>query len=245
MSFPKLGQDDRLPLYQRLRDEMMNKIANREWLPGEPIPTEAELTKLYGVAVGTIRKAVDTLVSDGLLQRSQGRGTFVRRPNFDASFFRFFRQVSSSGAQQVPEGRVIARELVIPDAAVQQALQLPAGAQAIRLERLRLIDGRTVFWEEIWLAEARFARLMEIELSAFGNLLYPFYEELCGQQIASAQETLSIATADGPTATHLGIEEGKPVAVIERVALGYDRQPIEYRLSRGAADTFRYQIDIS
>ena len=55
----------------------------------------------------------------------------------------------------------------------------------------------------------------------------------------------SYENADGPTAAHLGIEEGKPVAVIERVALGYDRQPIEYRLSRGAADTFRYQIDIS
>ena len=39
-------------------------------------------------------------------------------------------------------------------------------------------------------------------------------------------------------------EEGKPVVVIERLALGFDRKPLEWRRSHGAADTFRYQIDI-
>ena len=46
-------------------------------------------------------------------------------------------------------------------------------------------------------------------------------------------------------AATLGLEAGNPVVVIERLALGYDRQPIEYRVSRAAADTFRYQIEIS
>ncbi len=62
MSTTALGQDERLPLYQRLRDEMLGKIAAGEWLPGEAIPTEAELTRQYGVAIGTVRKAVETLV---------------------------------------------------------------------------------------------------------------------------------------------------------------------------------------
>ncbi|PXF28637.1 hypothetical protein WH50_25225 [Pokkaliibacter plantistimulans] len=60
---------------------------------------------------------------------------------------------------------------------------------------------------------------------------------------ALTQSTKVITTLQS-SATAKPSEEGKPVAVIERVALGYDRQPIEYRLSRGAADTFRYQIDI-
>ena len=46
MSSTALGHDERLPLYQRLRDEMLAKIAAGEWLPGEAIPTEAELRAL-------------------------------------------------------------------------------------------------------------------------------------------------------------------------------------------------------
>ncbi len=84
MAHASLGHDERLPLYQRLKDEMLDKIADGTWLPDQAIPTEAELTRHYGVAVGTVRKAVDMLVAEGLLQRIQGRGTFLRRPNFDA-----------------------------------------------------------------------------------------------------------------------------------------------------------------
>lgn len=120
MSSTRLGQDERLPLYQRLRDEIAARIAAGDWLPGELIPTEAELTQRYGVATGTVRKAVDTLVNEGLLQRRQGRGTFVRRPSFDSSFMRFFRQKTGSrdGTREVPTSRLLTRQCEQPPDAV-------------------------------------------------------------------------------------------------------------------------------
>lgn len=244
MNSGMLAQDQRLPLYQRLRDEMAEKITAGEWRPDQAIPTEAELTKIYGVAVGTIRKAVDVLVAEGLLERAQGRGTFVRRPSFDGSLFRFFRHLTSEGGRKVPEGRVLSRTVEPPPEHVAAELGLTAKSKAIRLDRLRLIDGLVVLVEEIWLPKARFASLLNIELADFENLLYPFYESRCGQVIASAKETLTVDSADAAVAKTLGIKEGKPVVVIERLALGFDRKPIEWRRSHGAADTFRYQIDI-
>ncbi|WP_149283740.1 GntR family transcriptional regulator [Halomonas binhaiensis] len=245
MMSAKLPTDERLPLYQRLRDAFQTRIASGEWKPGGPIPTEAELTREYGVAIGTIRKAVDTLVSDGLLQRSQGRGTFVRRPDFESSFLRFFRQTSTSGERITPEGQVLARSLAKPPQHVRQALQLDAEAQGLKLDRLRKIDGNAIFREEIWLPHGRFQALENIPLEEFDNLLYPFYESQCGQLIASATETLSVSRADARTAKMLGIEQGSPVVIIDRTALGYDRTPLEYRRSWGSADTFHYRIDIS
>ncbi|MFI8481534.1 GntR family transcriptional regulator [Pseudomonas sp. NPDC078700] len=240
-----LGSDQRLPLYQRLRDEMLAKISSGQWRPGEPIPTEAELTKIYSVAIGTVRKAVDTLVADGLLQRNQGRGTYVRRPDFNASLFRFFRQVSSSGEQQVPQSRIISLNLEQAPEAVTHALNLNRADAAICMQRIRMGNERAIFSEEIWLPAPRFAKLLDLSLNEFGNLLYPFYEEQCGQLIASAKETLTVEPADAQTSAALGIDAGKPVVVIERIALSYDSTPLEYRISRGAADTFRYQIEIS
>lgn len=245
MNAPTLGYDERLPLYQRLREEMLAKIAAGEWMPGSPIPTEAELTKLYGVAIGTVRKAVDTLVNEGLLLRSQGRGTFVRRPNFDASLARFFRQVNASGGREIPASRILSKTLQKPSDTVATALKLEHGEQVVHMERLRMIDGRTLFHEEIWLPAMRFAVLLEVDSESFGELLYPFYEQQCGQCIASAKETLTVGAADSAMAKTLSIEKGAPVVVIERTALGYDRAPLEYRLSRAAAEGFRYQIDIS
>lgn len=240
----KLPRDSRLPLYQRLRDEMLDKITRGEWRPDDAIPTEIELTKTYGVAIGTVRKAVETLVAEGLLERSQGRGTFVRRPSFDGSLFRFFRLLTSQGKRRVPEGRVLDRRIVPPPRPVADALGLGKSAQTIRLDRLRLIDGQVVLMEEIWVPHQKFAVLMDFAPEDFGDLLYPFYDKHCGQAIASAQETLTVEAADAKTAEALGIGEGKPVVVIERLAFGYDRKPLEWRRSIGAADTFRYQVDI-
>lgn len=242
---PTLGHDERLPLYQRLRDELQEKIAAGQWLPGEAIPTEAELTRQYGVAIGTVRKAIDSLVSDGLLLRAQGRGTFVRRPNFDGSLFRFFRQVNANGEAWMPQGRILACKLVEPDANVRQVLQLGDDERCVYLERLRLIDDKPLFHERIWLPASRFGVLLETALADFPPLLYPFYEQQCGQRVASARETLSIASADAELAGILEVDAGGPVAVIERIALGYDRRPLEYRLSRAAAGSFRYQVEIN
>lgn len=244
MNSGKLAHDERLPLYQRLRDEMVEKITTGEWRPDQPIPTEAELTKIYGVAIGTVRKAVDVLVAEGLLERNQGRGTFIRRPSFDASLFRFFRHLTTEGGRKIPEGRVLARTLAAPTEYVATALGISSKTKAIRLDRLRLIDGHVVLAEEIWLPKAPFAALLEIAIEDFDNLLYPFYETHCGQVIASAKETLTVDSANADVARRLGIEEGKPVVVIERLALGFDRKPLEWRRSHGAADTFRYQVDI-
>ena len=245
MNTPTLGYDERLPLYQRLREEMLAKISAGEWAPDAPIPTETQLTRQYGVAIGTVRKAVDTLVNDGLLVRSQGRGTFVRRPNFEASLARFFRQVNARGGREMPTSHILSKTLRTPSQRVSEALELKEGEQVVHMERLRRVEGRTLFHEDIWLSARLFAALLEIDSANFGELLYPLYEKQCGQSIASAMETLTIGAADAVMANTLLIEVGAPVVSIERTALGYDRLPLEYRVSRAAGEGFRYQIDIS
>lgn len=239
------SSDSRLPLYQRLSDEWLAKIASGEWQPGQAIPTEAELTQQYGVAVGTVRKAIDCLVNEGLLERSQGRGTFVRRPQFDASFFRFFRQLPSTGEQGIPESHILSNRVETPSATVRHALELEEHEEVVHLKRLRTIRNGHRFYEEIWLPAKAFYRLAELQPDEFDQLLYPFYEAQCGQIIASAQETLSISTAQEEVAERLQLAEGTPTVLVERVARGYNRKPLEYRIAQGPTQGFRYQIDIN
>ncbi|GED41074.1 GntR family transcriptional regulator [Cobetia marina] len=239
------GSDSRLPLYQRLRDEFLLQIAEGRWVPGTPIPTEAEMTREYEVAIGTVRKAIDTLVQDGILDRQQGRGTFVRRPEFTRSLSRFFRQVDQQGNTCIPESDILSLESEPASQHVRQALSLKARARVIHLERVRRIDGKPLFHERIWLPEERFTALLDTPKDALGDLLYPAYEALCGQLVAHARETLSVGIADALTSAMLGIPVETPVMVIDRIATGFDGTPLELRRSYGIASDFRYQIDIA
>ncbi|WP_250536746.1 GntR family transcriptional regulator [Caballeronia sp. AZ10_KS36] len=239
-----MQSDDRLPRYQRLRDEMVALIAARHWRPGEAIPTEQALSQSYGVAVGTVRKAVDLLVAEGLLERFQGRGTFVRRANFDGSLFRFFRFQTRQGERRIPESRILRREVVDAPSAVAATLQIARTARVIQMSRVRLIDGVPMLAEEIWLPYARFAAFAKMDLHEIGDLLYPVYETQCNQIVASATETLTVEAIGSRHARLLNIEPGAPAVVIERLAFGYDRQPLEWRRSRGPASEFIYQAEI-
>lgn len=236
--------DERLPLYQRLRDELGARIASQQWRPGEAIPTEAELVKQFSASVGTVRKAIDMLVAEGMLERFQGRGTFVRRARFDSSLFRFFRFQKESGERQVPQGRILLREVMSAPSAVAAALRLPPDAEVIHLSRLRMLDGKPLLAEAIWLPKDKFAALLDLDTAQFGDLLYPLYEERCGQVVASAEEDLTAEPVDEVHARLLQLPIGAPVIVVERTALGYDRQPLEWRRSRGPADQFRYHVEI-
>lgn len=236
--------DHRLPLYQRLRDEIAAQIASHVWRAGEAIPTEAELAARHKVAIGTVRKAIQTLADDGLVERFQGRGTFVRRPSFDSSLFRFLRFHGPDGRHVVPESRILERVSLKGPDEVTKALQVPAGSEVIRLLRQRSIGGRPVLVEEIWLPKARFEPLLSMSDDEFGALLYPTYESRCGEIVASAEETLTVEALAPPYAAILALPAGSPVVVIERLAFDYHGDPLEWRRSRAPASTFRYHIEI-
>ncbi|MDB5982994.1 MAG: mngR [Pseudomonas sp.] len=239
-----LSSDVRLPLYQRLRDQLAEQIANNRWRPGEAIPTEAALSSEYCLSTGTVRKAIDMLVADNILERQQGRGTFIRRPQFQSSLFRFFRFQTASGERQIPESRILSMEPMAAPAAVAQMLGLPPGSPVIRMLRLRLLDAQPVLAEEIWLSRIQFHALLEIDMDQQGPLLYPIYEEFCNQVVAYAEETLTADAVDEVNARLLHIPVNSPVVVIERLARNYAGQPLEWRRSRGHASHFRYSVEI-
>ncbi|MBV8697649.1 GntR family transcriptional regulator [Bradyrhizobium sp.] len=236
--------DVRLPRYQQLRDDLAAQINRRDLRPGDLIPSEAELSARYGVAVGTVRKAIDQLVSEGVLERQQGRGTYVRRARFNSSLFRFFRFHSESGERRIPQSRILRRKVVAAPSAVASALRIPEGEPVISLSRLRLIEDQPLLSEEIWLQKSRFEAVLAIDTADFGDLLYPLYEERCGQVVVSADEILSVESATDMQARLLRLKKGAPLIVIERLAFDLERRPIEWRRSRGPATRFRYHVEI-
>ncbi|MGH3772152.1 MAG: GntR family transcriptional regulator [Pseudonocardiaceae bacterium] len=81
-----MDQADPRPAYQRVAEDLRHAIATGTYHPGDQLPTLAELTSRYGIAVMTARDAIRQLVTDGLVVSRQGKGAYVlRQPSTDES----------------------------------------------------------------------------------------------------------------------------------------------------------------
>lgn len=235
--------DARLPAYARLRDTLTARIAAGDWTQDQPIPSEARLAREFGVSVGTVRKAVDGMVGEGLLERRQGSGTYLRAPSFNATLFRFFPVRDGDGAPlSIPQSRMILRSLAEAPAAASEAL---GTGDAIKIVRLRSLSDQPVLFEEIYIPRARFAGFETLPDTAFGPLLYPTYFEHFGVLVKRATDEVSFGRASDDVAQQLHINTGDPLAVICRTAFDVEDRPVEWRIASGSAEGFRYRSEIN
>jgi len=236
-----LSGDAHLPIYRRLYQALAEQIASGALKPGDSLPAEADLARLYAIAPGTVRRAMEDLAAKGLIDRVHGRGTFVRRPNFDNAMLRFLRFRDADGAVIHPESRIVLRR-VIPTPAHLPAKLATVERTVLHMVRHRLWDGAVRLVEDIYLPAHRFGRLLELSPAEIGPLLYPAYERWCGQMVYVIEEELAMIEATDDDAATLGLAPGSLVVSIERVAKDATGCAMEWRLSRAEAKRFRYRV---
>lgn len=238
-----LSDDGRLPLHARLKDDLVHRIETGEWRADEPLPPESVLVTEYDVSMGTLRRVLAELVAEGMVERHQGRGTFVRRLSLERSMFRFFR--GGTGQEGEPIGRILERTVVTAPADVADRLGVARGADVGRLERVRCWGEDPFLFEVIWIPLPRLQEIVSAPLDALGNLLYPAYERLCDVTVARATEELSVTAADATAAEVLGCAPGESLIRICRTARTHTRAVVEYRESVGLTDHFTYRVEIN
>ncbi len=74
----EIDHEGAVPVYRQLAAILRAQIESGELAAGRPVPSERTLTQRYGIAVGTVKKAVEVLRSEGLVHTVTGRGIFVR-----------------------------------------------------------------------------------------------------------------------------------------------------------------------
>lgn len=74
----KLNTTSDIPLFEQLKNDLLEQIKKGIYISGQQIPTETELSELYHVSRITIRRAITELCNEGVLIKKQGKGTFVK-----------------------------------------------------------------------------------------------------------------------------------------------------------------------
>ena len=229
--------------YGALAAVLREHILAGDWPPGSALPAETSLASRHGVALGTLRRALDVLTDQGLIERRHGHGTFVRTGLTGAPMLRFFRFGERAG--EVPHSRILARQVLPATAEVARQLELGRGESALRLRRLRLLGELPCLLEEIWLPLPRFSALLDGDADAWGPLLYPLFAERAGVHVSRAVDDIAFGVLTLQQARHLQLQAAHPCAVVHRQAFDLAGRCVEVRTTRGDAHAFHYTVTIT
>nr|WP_313974352.1 GntR family transcriptional regulator [uncultured Psychrobacter sp.] len=232
----------KMPRYEQVRWHIQTLLTESKWDENTPLPSEQEFADKYQVSVGTVRKAVEKLVEEGVLIKQQGRGTFLKRPDFNSSLLRFFKFRDKESGYVTPTG--IIKKISVIDAIddINQKLDIDEHEALIYIERVRIVEDKVLLSEKIWLPKSCYEAFTDLAPEDFENLLYPFYYTKCGQFVSSAVETLFFIT--NHIDPYLGNNEQESLVKVCRIAKNLEGDPIEYRESYGLAGKFSYEINI-
>jgi GntR family transcriptional regulator len=218
-------------LYRMVKRELLRAIENGSCPAGEALPSEAQLAGAFGVSIGTLRRAVDELVSEHILVRRQGRGTFVALHSEDRFLFQFFHVERSDGLRGPPEVEFVSFNRLRIEEEAAEALQVRVGEPAIEIENRLLLQGQAVVHDRLTVSAQMFKGLTERRFRERPSTIYHLYQTEFGITVTHARERARAVAADRAAVRQLGLAPGLPVLQVRRTALTFADRPVEYRVS--------------
>lgn len=239
-----LDPSSRLPLYAQLADLFAGRIrASQSKLAGKALPSELDTAAHFKISRPTVRQAMGQLLSEGLIVRGRGRGTFVAPPHATRDLGRAFEFDILPANHQV-EFRLVSRSRVVGSPEVCAALGLPAGDEVERVTRLRLSEGELFAFEERYLP-LRYARRLTDAMLA-NEVGVVFARHLIEGVNGSVKFRVQAMAADAKVAKLLNMKRGAPLLASEHTYLAPDGTPVLHGtvLFRGDRYDFRFQAPV-
>ena len=215
---PPLGA---LPTYVQISETIARDIASGRLLDGEKLPPERQMAASWGVAVGTLRKALGLLVEQGVLQRVQGSGNYVRHAEDAGTIYAFFRLELKDGGG-LPRAQLLSVDRLEKP---KNSPNFGPDPAAFRFRRLRFLNDTPAALEEIWLDGSV---APSIDAGDISESLYHHYKSRFGLLISRAEDRVSLAPVPDWTVDQFGPAGGITCGYVERVAFDQHAKPIEF-----------------
>lgn len=201
------------PKYYQLYEKIRAQILNGQMRAHDQLPTEEELCTRYEVSRGTVRKAFDALVSDGLIRREQGRGNFVNAPK--PSLGAFVLADVPRPPHQTLETRTVCLEIQGANPETSARLEIAIGTPVIYIAQVQRLNGTPILYEERTLAQALCPDLIhdDMDHQSLHWLLVHKYK----LPLVRVTHTIEARTTSAQDARWLETEPNSPVFAIDRL----------------------------
>jgi GntR family trehalose operon transcriptional repressor len=226
--------------YEAIFKEIASKIETDALSEGDLLPSEHELMKQYNASRDTIRKALNLLIQNGYIQKSQGRRSIVldihrfKRP---ISNIESFKEVSKHYDEETST-EVIFLDKIHPDERVAKNLQVAPSDYVWMLMRLRKFSGEPAILDTDFL---RTDIVPELPIEAAADSLYEYLEKTLHLEISYADKIITCQNANGMDKKYLDLKDYNMVVNVESFAYLSNAQIFQYTSSRHRPDKFRFE----
>lgn len=230
----------KVPLHKQAESYLRVLIELDEFKDGKMLPNEVELSEQLKMSRNTLRQAINTLVSEGLLIRKRGVGTRVAEKNIYSeatNWLSFSQEMKILGLEIENFELHITRQM--PSEEARSFFSISPDTKVLRIERLR---GKVNFPFVYFISEFNPA----VPLDGTENFNRPLYDILRNDYqiiVKTSKEEISAAPANNFIASKLEIETGDPILIRKRAVSDKNGKPIEYNIGWYRADSFTYKIE--
>lgn len=246
-----LDRNGTVPLVYQLGEAIRDKIVRGEYRLGQPIPTEDELQKFYGVSRTTVRLALAKLVNEGYIRRQQGKGTYVNPRGLvtkgkpkplsrDMFGVKSTSQIIQSAGMKV-RTEVLHFARGLPSQNVAEKLGIKERDPVLHFERVRYADDRPLVLEKSWIPAAECPDLKREDVK--GSLYLVLFKKY-HHHIAAAHQSLRAVLASELDARILDLHIGEPVMLVHGVTYLHDGRAIELQESHFRAGSIEFIIEL-
>jgi GntR family transcriptional regulator len=204
--------------YRAIADDLRQRVSAGEFAAGRLLPSESELSASYAASRITVRKALELLRDEGLVDARQGFGWFAAVDPLRQALGRLGTiegQLTASGMRS--DRRILGFRFV---AAPPRARQVLGTDSVLEVRRLNLADGAPFARVTVWCPEDLGARLSRADVERA-----PFYE-LLDVPLGGAVQTIGAASASPEDAALLEVPPGSPVLRCERITSTPEGRPV-------------------
>lgn len=226
-----------IPVYFQLKNDLIKKISNGVWKPGECITSERELCELYSVSRMTIRQAIGELVQEGILIRIKGKGTYVCEPTVKQQDMMSFTEIIKQTGREL-KTEIIGFEIIDTPDEYQDILMFD---KVYRIIRRRIVDNECVAVETVFIP-VDYCGYINLEM--LKGSLYKVLEEF-GYVVSYSQSSVVAVLVNDEIRDNFNSKESFPVLKIISKTFTNKNKLIFVEESLYRSDKFMLQVNIS
>ena len=229
-----------LPIYRQIRDVLAGEIQDL-YKAGDSLLSESNLAQRFGVNRHTLRRAIDELVADGLVERCHGKGIFVLEPAINyviGSATRFTETLQSLGRSTV--SRVLRKQVIPARGTVASRLKIDDGEQVIFIETLRTVESKPFCIISHFIPLKSFHDVLEKYDS---GSLHNFLEVNYGITLKREESLISAIFPEAEDASLLNMPRQATLLRVKSLNLDItSSKPVEYAVTRFRGDATQLSI---
>lgn len=227
-----------LSKYQKISQDLINKINNHEIKANTYLPSENELVKMYSSSRDTIRKALDILLKNGYIQKNKGKGSLVLDVNkiaFPVSGVTSFKELAKTIKGEV-KTELVEFSLNQVDEVMKKELYMEKG-NYYKVQRVRQIDGEKIILDTDYLNAEIIPGLNEKIAS---DSIYEYIEDVLGLKISFARKEFTVVKANDEEKKLLDMDGYDLLVCVKSYTYLEDASLFEYTISKHRPDKFRF-----